>query len=190
MTNDHGSDGDGTSGDQLSQRDDWEALARFVSGESSPSEKEAMRRLLEASPDDAAVVAAMQRALGHLPAVAKSGDIDVDAAYRRVSALRQRPAAAPLTVSRGPDTRAPGAAYRAEARRFDARRRGSRLVPAIAAAAAAVLAIGIASWRSRSVEQGAETPTTVVDAAQTLRTDVWVSESAAENIEPRWNLGY
>lgn len=177
MTIDHGSDGDddGTSGGQLSQRHDWEALARFVSGESSNSEKEAMRRLLEASPDDAALVAAMQRALGHLPAAATSGDIDVDAAYRRVSALRQRPAAPPLTVSRGPDSRAPGAALRGEAPRLDDRRRRSHLAPAIAAAA--VLAIGIASWRSRSVDKEAEAPTTVVDAAQTLRTDVGVRDS-------------
>ncbi len=49
------------------------------------------------------------------------------------------------------------------------------------------------SWQrftTRLVLHGPVTPLVPESILQTLRTDVWVSESAAENIEPRWNLGY
>jgi len=58
-------------------------------------------------------------------------------------------------------------------------------------------AIGIGgtftSWQrftTRLVLHGPVTPLVPESILQTLRTDVWVSEAAAENIEPRWNLGY
>jgi glucosamine-6-phosphate deaminase len=60
-----------------------------------------------------------------------------------------------------------------------------------------VHAIGVAgsftSWQrftTRLVLHGPVTPLVPESILQTLRTDVWVSESAAANIEPRWNLGY
>jgi 6-phosphogluconolactonase/glucosamine-6-phosphate isomerase/deaminase len=49
------------------------------------------------------------------------------------------------------------------------------------------------SWQrftTRLVLHGPVTPLVPESILQTLRTDVWVSESAAENIEPRWNIGY
>jgi 6-phosphogluconolactonase/glucosamine-6-phosphate isomerase/deaminase len=49
------------------------------------------------------------------------------------------------------------------------------------------------SWQrftTRLVLHGPVTPLVPESILQTLRTDVWVSEAAAENIEPRWNLGY
>jgi glucosamine-6-phosphate deaminase len=49
------------------------------------------------------------------------------------------------------------------------------------------------SWQrftTRLVLHGPVTPLVPESILQTLRTDVWVSESAAANIEPRWNLGY
>lgn len=50
-----------------------------------------------------------------------------------------------------------------------------------------------ASWQrltTRLVLHGPVTPRVPESILQTLRTDVWVSESIAENIEPRWDKGY
>jgi glucosamine-6-phosphate deaminase len=50
-----------------------------------------------------------------------------------------------------------------------------------------------ASWQrltSRLVLHGPVTPLIPESILQTLRTDVWVSESIAKNIEPRWDKGY
>lgn len=50
-----------------------------------------------------------------------------------------------------------------------------------------------ASWQrltTRLVLHGPVTPLLPASILQTLRTDVWVSESAAANIEPRWDKGY
>jgi 6-phosphogluconolactonase/glucosamine-6-phosphate isomerase/deaminase len=50
-----------------------------------------------------------------------------------------------------------------------------------------------ASWQrftTRLVLHGPVTPLVPESILQTLRTDVWVSESIAENIEPRWDQGY
>ncbi len=50
-----------------------------------------------------------------------------------------------------------------------------------------------ASWQrltSRLVLHGPVTPRVPESILQTLRTDVWLSESIAANIEPHWNKGY
>jgi glucosamine-6-phosphate deaminase len=50
-----------------------------------------------------------------------------------------------------------------------------------------------ASWQrltSRMVLHGPVTPLVPESILQTLRTDVWVSESIAADIEPRWDKGY
>lgn len=50
-----------------------------------------------------------------------------------------------------------------------------------------------ASWQrftTRLVLHGPVTPLVPESILQTLRTDVWVTESIAENVEPRWNKGY
>jgi glucosamine-6-phosphate deaminase len=49
------------------------------------------------------------------------------------------------------------------------------------------------SWQrmiTRLVLHGPVTPRLPASILQTLRTDVWVSERAAQDIEPRWDLGY
>ena len=43
---------------------------------------------------------------------------------------------------------------------------------------------------TRLILHGPVTPLVPESILQTLRTDVWVSESLAENIEPRWDKGY
>jgi glucosamine-6-phosphate deaminase len=50
-----------------------------------------------------------------------------------------------------------------------------------------------ASWQrftTRLVLHGPVTPRVPESILQTLRTDVWVSESISENLEPRWDKGY
>jgi glucosamine-6-phosphate deaminase len=50
-----------------------------------------------------------------------------------------------------------------------------------------------ASWQrltTRLVLHGPVTPRVPESILQTLRTDVWVTESIAANIEPRWDKGY
>jgi glucosamine-6-phosphate deaminase len=50
-----------------------------------------------------------------------------------------------------------------------------------------------ASWQrfiTRLILHGPVTPLVPESILQTLRTDVWVSESAAEDIVPRWDKGY
>jgi glucosamine-6-phosphate deaminase len=52
---------------------------------------------------------------------------------------------------------------------------------------------GFHSWQrltSRLVLHGPVTPLVPESILQTLRTDVWVSESIAQDIEVRWDLGY
>ena len=49
------------------------------------------------------------------------------------------------------------------------------------------------SWQrmtTRLVLHGPVTPRLPASILQTLRTDVWVAESAAEDIKPRWDIGY
>ena len=49
------------------------------------------------------------------------------------------------------------------------------------------------SWQrltTRLVLHGPVTPRVPESILQTLRTDVWVSESLAQDIEPRWEIGY
>ena len=49
------------------------------------------------------------------------------------------------------------------------------------------------SWQrltTRLVLHGPVTPRVPESILQTLRTDVWVSETAAADIQPRWELGY
>lgn len=51
----------------------------------------------------------------------------------------------------------------------------------------------IASWQrftTRLVLHGPVTPQVPESILQTLRTDVWVSESLAADIAPRWDMGY
>ena len=61
---------------------DWDALGRYLAGESSAEEAASMRRWLDARPERAELVAAMQRALA--PLDARAADVDVEAALRTV----------------------------------------------------------------------------------------------------------
>jgi transmembrane sensor len=69
---------------------DWEALARYLAGESSAAEAEAMRRWLDAQPDRAELVAALDRSMNRL-AYQTPHDLDVEGALRSVRARRDQP---------------------------------------------------------------------------------------------------
>jgi transmembrane sensor len=66
---------------------DWEAIARYFAGESSAAEGEAVRRWLDAHPDQAAALNALNDATGHLDRATPPG-LDVEAALRRVTERR------------------------------------------------------------------------------------------------------
>ena len=80
---------------------DWNALGRYLAGESTAEEAASMRRWLEARPERAQLVAAMQRALA--PLDARFADVDVEAALRSVHAhIDEQTTDSPaMSVSRG-----------------------------------------------------------------------------------------
>lgn len=93
----------------LAEDADWDALARYLAGESSPDEAAQMRRWLDARPERAELVAAMQRALEPLAGSAPA-DIDVEHALRTVHAriaADVAPARPAVTVMRGDARRLP-----------------------------------------------------------------------------------
>lgn len=75
---------------------DWDALARYLAGESSPGEAEEMRRWLDARPDRAELVAALDSSLDRLSYQAPP-DLDVEGALHRVRARMREPEVRSLT---------------------------------------------------------------------------------------------
>ncbi|HEY8164026.1 MAG TPA: FecR domain-containing protein [Gemmatimonadaceae bacterium] len=66
---------------------DWDAIARYLAGESSAEESERIRALLASRPADEAVVTALDRVMSKMP-TSIAGDIDVEAALERVRSRR------------------------------------------------------------------------------------------------------
>lgn len=122
---------------------DWDALARYIAGESTPAEQRTVEAWLEARPERAQLVSALRASIDGL-AVGTADDVDVEAALRRVHARMAEPAEIVVAM--------PSPARRA---RIDRVARGPvpasrrwRIVGSLAAAAAVVLtAIGI--WNAR-----------------------------------------
>ena len=73
--------------DDSNAPDDWETLARYLAGESSPGEVERMVRWLAERPADAELLAALDNAMAGL-ALRDAPGVDVEAALRRVAARR------------------------------------------------------------------------------------------------------
>jgi len=69
---------------------DWEAIARYLSGESSAAEAERIARWLEEHPSDAELVAALDKAMASL-GLHDTADVDVESALQRVAARRGEP---------------------------------------------------------------------------------------------------
>jgi transmembrane sensor len=118
---------------------DWEAIARYLAGESGADEARAVAAWLAAHPGDAALVRALDAHAGAALAPAADGPpIDVEGALARVHARRATEGDADVLPLRPP---AP-------------RRRTGWAVGGLAAAAVAVLAVGIGT-RDRAAGDGA-----------------------------------
>ena len=115
---------------------DWEALARYLTGESSPDEAEMVRRWLAARPASAELVAALDRAMSRV-AFAPPADLDVEGALRRVHDRLDAPDVRALP-ERVPRRAAPFGAPSASWRRASLR----------VAAAAVLVAGGALVWRA------------------------------------------
>jgi transmembrane sensor len=146
---------------------DWEALARYLAGESSPAEVEQVRAWLAAHPSDAALLESLD---GHLDRLAAPDTTapgpDVEAALREVNARRDGAKVLPLRDGRAP------VASPLRGTRFIAPRTppGERPVaegsawrgPALRAAAlVAIVAGGYAAVRALDREEGTTPPATV-----------------------------
>lgn len=139
----------------------WDAVARYLAGESRGEEATAVRVWLESHPKDAQVVAALDDALGGLtPGPNAERGIDVEAA---LTAVKQRRDAG-LKVIRG-----------SAKQTFPGMRRETRWV-LIAAAAGFVFVIGTIVWRDRT--SGQELPVSAI-AVRTLTTAVGGRDSLA-----------
>ncbi|MDB4905403.1 MAG: putative anti-sigma factor [Gemmatimonadetes bacterium] len=139
--------------DSTGPRPDWEALTRFLSGESAEAESRAVERWLAANPNDAMLVAALDVLAGGEAAavpVALDAPVDVEHALRVVKAR---------SVMAPPARGAPMLRLMTPAPR---RRRAWALGTLAAAAAAAAFAVGIS--RSNRATQASPTPVTVAAA--------------------------
>ena len=130
---------------------DWEALARYLAGESGPEERNAVRRWLDAHPADAQLLGLVDDAARE--ARAATLDVDVEGALAKVRARMDAPTVLPLRP-RAPAT---------PAQRW-------RVGAMSGLAAAAVLAAGVALWRG-----AARTPEGT--AARTFATSVGARDS-------------
>ena len=132
---------------------DWEAIARYFAGESTPDEAAAVRRWLEANPVDASALRSLNDATALLPNATPPG-LDVEAALRRVSERRDAPDIPADVIpidSRRPAARTPARAT-VPARRWQP--------AALRAAAAAVVLIGGGLWWHSTQTAGYTTPQT------------------------------
>ena len=117
---------------------DWDALARYVSGECSPEESRAIQSWLGQRPERARLIAALQQSLEGL--AADESGIDVDGALERVHARMAGPAASrPLVAPARPRLHLTSESVpRARANRWHI---AAPLVASLAAAAAIVMAV-------------------------------------------------
>ncbi|HEX8849779.1 MAG TPA: FecR domain-containing protein [Gemmatimonadaceae bacterium] len=137
----------GSDFDPTAEPFDWEAIARYLAGESAPAEARAVRLWLDARPDRAAVVEALDRSIARLAAVDAS--VDLDAALARVHARMDAPRVVPI-AHRAPAWRRP-AAWLA------------------AAAVVVIVAVGVARTRGHSDVVAASELRTPVGGIDTLR---------------------
>ena len=78
---------------------DWEAIARFYAGESTPDEAAAVRRWLEANPVESSALDSLNAATAQLPGATPPG-LDVEAALARVTARRDAADVVPIDSRR------------------------------------------------------------------------------------------
>jgi transmembrane sensor len=144
---------------------DWDALARYLAGESSADEAEAMRRWLATRSDRAELVATLDRSMSRL-AYQAPPDLDVEGALRRVRAQMNQADVRSLQTD----------ASRARRRTLVAPSARWRVLGVRAAAVLAAVAVGTTVlWQSRRERDARETPavaqmyTTAVGERDSLR---------------------
>ena len=141
---------------------DWDAIARYFAGESAPDEAATVRRWLQAHPDEASALRALNGAADQL-ANSAPPDLDVEAALSRVIERRDAADIIPLDSRR---SARPAVRTVAPARRWQP--------IAIPAAAAAVLLVAFGLYRRNSIQEPGYTVSRVV---QTLATTVGQRDS-------------
>jgi transmembrane sensor len=131
---------------------DWEALARYLAGESSAEEADAMRAWLAAHPGRADLAAALDRSLNRLGFRAPA-DLDVEGALRRVRARRDE-----VEVRARRDEVEVRAVPRGASRAFAPPAGRWRTSGLRIAAAVAAIAAGVALWQSGRRDEGGTSP--------------------------------
>lgn len=141
------------------QSADWEALARYLTGESPADERARLEERLAAKPEDKALVAELGAMMQRMAAKSPN-DIDVDAALQKVKARLNQREEGVVDINR--------------ARTVDRRPVRWRM-PVMALAAAAVLAIGVAGYLRSRPDRAAAPP--AVLASQMTATGVGAVDS-------------
>jgi transmembrane sensor len=152
------------------QSADWEALARYLTGESPADERVRLEERLAAKPEDKALVAELGAMMQRM-AVKSPNDIDVEAALQKVKPRLHRPEDGIRDISR--------------ARKPDQRPIRWRM-PVLALAAVAVLAIGVAGYLRSRPDRPAQP---VVLASQMTATGVGAIDSLTLPDGTRVTLG-
>lgn len=139
---------------------DWEAFARHLAGESSPENEERIEAMLSGSPADRTLLTVLDTAIsGGASDIPQ--DLDVEGALRKVKGRWDTVNAAPASRPRNSDV-------------IPLRPPSRWRLPMPALAAAALLAVGVASWmsyRNRPREQA------VIPAPRMLATGVGIRDS-------------
>jgi transmembrane sensor len=145
---------------EMSQPADWEALARYVAGESPPEEVAQIESQLAANPDDKALLDALSTLTARI-GLTIPAELDVEAALQRVKARRNEPVVHSLDLKRAA---------------VDSRRHVRWRVSLPAIAAAALLAIGIAGYLAlHNTSENA--PVATLPSAQMVATGVGALDS-------------
>lgn len=138
---------------------DWEALARRVTGESSPEESARIDEWLAGHPEQSEILATLDNAMSRM-ADDIPPDIDIEGALQKVRERRDSIGRRPLHVQAG------------GAKRTPARPAWKVAVPALAASA--ILAIGVLSWTSI---RGGTSPAAATAQPRMLATGVGIRDS-------------
>lgn len=140
------------------QSADWEAFARYLTGESPAEERARLEERMAAEPEDKALVAELGAVMQRM-AVGSPNDIDVDAALQKVKTRLHYPEEGVVDINR--------------AGRTDKRPIRWQM-PVLALAAVAVLAIGVAGYLRSRPDRPAQP---VVLASQMTATGVGAIDS-------------
>jgi transmembrane sensor len=162
----------------------WDALARFLAGESTPSEAREIRRWFADHPDDANVIAELDSRLpiaaaelfrADTGATSFPGPLDVEGALNRVH-TRMETSATPLPLSLPRPSRT--------LRPVDASpsRRSRWQTGGIAAAAALIVAIGVTSWNAS--RQPASSVATTYDTKVGASDSIMLPDSSSVILAP------